>query len=133
MPSYKFHSQPRRALYVRALGNARRELKRVFEEECERRGVTTLSAAEHLGKATGFIANGLSGRSDLTIEAIAEMAHALGRTELEIRIGDHPADKPAGRSNRPVVTRTDEARVLVTGHPATRSTFGHNRLRFLDE
>ena len=82
MISYKSRITPRRRKFVRLIGDIQEELHRVLMDEHEVRGITQADIARMLGKDRSFVSRKMSGRSNMTLETIAELAWALDREIL---------------------------------------------------
>ena len=82
MTSYKSRITPRRRKFVRLIGDIQEELHRVLMDEHEATGITQADIARMLGKDRSFVSRKMSGRSNMTLETIAELAWALDREIL---------------------------------------------------
>ncbi len=82
MTSYKSRITPRRRKFVRLIGDIQEELQRVLMDEHEATGITQADIARALDKHPSVVSRALSGRSNLTLETIAELAWALNREIL---------------------------------------------------
>jgi transcriptional regulator with XRE-family HTH domain len=110
MPSSKFNIDKRRKTYIRLIGDITHQLNTALHEENERRGLTRTQVAEVLGTNKSFVTRKLDGRSNMTLETLADLAYALDRVvSVELR----SREKRPG-SNNPVVS----ASTTGTGEPA---------------
>ena len=101
MPSSKFEIDTRRKAYIRLVGEISHQLNTALREEYERRGLTRTQMAEILGTDKSFITRKLDGRSNMTLETLADMAYALDRAvAIELR-----SRAPREGSNYPVVQK----------------------------
>ena len=68
-----------RRTYVRMIGKIRDELNRALSEEQSRRGLSKADLARAMGRDRAFVTRKLAGSSNMTLETLAAIAHALGR------------------------------------------------------
>lgn len=76
---------PQRKAAIRAIGKAHARLAQMLAEEKAAVGLTKAAIARRLGIDPSALSRRLNGRSNLTLESLAEIAWAAGR-EVEIEL-----------------------------------------------
>jgi hypothetical protein len=94
--SFSLKSDPRRRTYVRLIGEIQRALNSALEEEDAKRGLTQRNIADTLGKNKSVVSRLLSGKKNMTLESLADLAYALNRP---VKVSLPARDFPPG-SNR---------------------------------
>lgn len=125
MPSFRMSVSPKRRAAARFVGHARKVLQKALIEERAKSGMTQAKIARKLGVDRSVVNRQISGKGDITLGGVAELAWALGR-KPELRLVE---STQADGSNLP---RSVETKVEVSdGTPATivrESTAGsHDR------
>jgi transcriptional regulator with XRE-family HTH domain len=79
MPLFRISLTPSRRAAVRFISQVRRAFQRTFAEESKRRGLTQAAIARVIGVHRSVINRELTGRKDITVGRIGELAFAMGR------------------------------------------------------
>ena len=121
MPSSKFEIDTRRKTYVRLVGEISHQLNTALHEEHERRGLTRTHMAEILNTNKSFITRKLDGRSNMTLETLADIAFALDRVVHVQLISRMP---PPGSNHPPPSSSIIQSTATGSTGPTTRFTTG---------
>lgn len=78
MRSFKRQPDNRRSIYLQLAGSIEGQIRQAYAKCHEDFGVTQASIAEKLGVDRSVVHRRLSGRTNMTIETIADMVWALG-------------------------------------------------------
>jgi transcriptional regulator with XRE-family HTH domain len=105
----------RRRTYVRLIGEIQNALQKAFAEEAEKRKLTRTAMAEALGRDKSFVTRKLNGKSNMTLETLADFAYALDRAVKVDLVSRHPnAGTNYGPSASPQFpTQTSSAGIFV--------------------
>lgn len=92
MPSSRPRPSLRRQIYLSLVSKVEGQIRDVFAKRAETEGLTQSAVAEKLGIHRAVVNRRLNGRTNMTIETIADMAWALGAC-VDVDIYD-PAERP---------------------------------------
>lgn len=92
MPSSRPKPNLRRQIYLALVSKVEGQIRDVFAKRAELEGLTQVAVAEKLGVHRAVINRRLNGRTNMTIETIADMAWAIGAC-IDVDIYD-PAERP---------------------------------------
>lgn len=87
MPSFRTKVSARRAVYLALSAQVERQLREAYARKFETGQATQSSIADRLGIDRSAVHRRLTGRTNMTLETLADMAWALDQT-VEVRIGD---------------------------------------------
>jgi transcriptional regulator with XRE-family HTH domain len=79
MPLFRISLTPSRRAAVRFISQVRRAFQRAFAEENKKRGLTQAAIARTIDVHRSVINRELTGRKDITVGRIGELAFAMGR------------------------------------------------------
>jgi len=79
MPLFRISLTPSRRAAVRFISHVRRSFQKALAEEKYKRGLTQSAIAKEIGVHRSVINRELTGRSDITVGRIGELAWAMGR------------------------------------------------------
>lgn len=96
MRSFKRNPDNRRQVYLALVGQVEGQLRDVYAKRHEAGLETQSSVAEKLGVHRSVVHHRLTGRQNMTLETLADMAWALGCC-IAVDIYD-PADRPSNRA-----------------------------------
>lgn len=113
MRSFKRQPDNRRSIYLQLAGSIEGQLRQAYAKGHDEQGVTQASLADKLGVDRSVVHRRLSGRTNMTIETIADMVWALGHcinvnifdphavdsNEFRIEPENHPNYAPQKRAN----------------------------------
>lgn len=123
MGSFSRKPNNRRSVYLKLAGEIEGQLRQAYAKRNEQKRETQVSVAEKLGVDRSAVNRRLVGRTNMTIETIADMVWALGHC-IKVEIFD-PEDHP---SNEHRIVPVDEG-AAETGSSAnaaqTKLTFAH--------
>jgi hypothetical protein len=100
LPSFRTKVSARRAVYLALSAQVERQLREAYARKFAAGEMTQSSISDRLGINRSAVHRRLSGRTNMTLETLADMVWALDQA-IEVRIGDaaeHRAPKDAGRS-----------------------------------
>ncbi|MFO1113036.1 MAG: hypothetical protein U1E38_01200 [Rhodospirillales bacterium] len=80
MPSYLYDIGERSRVVVRFIAHVRSELRNAFVQEQTKRNLKQQAIAEKLGVNRSVISRQLTGRDNMTVRSVAELAWAMGWT-----------------------------------------------------
>jgi|SRR5271165_1081716 len=95
--SFRIKIDPRRRVYVRAIGEIYRVLNEALAEESRKRQLTRKEIAQILGKNKSVVTRAFSGSGNMTLETLSDLAFALNRS---VKISLPPNEIPM-MSNQP--------------------------------
>ena len=91
MPSFRTKVSARRGVYLALSAQVERQLREAYARAFETGLVTQSSVADKLGIDRSAVHRRLTGRTNMTLETLADMVWALDQT-IEVRIGDPRAE-----------------------------------------
>jgi hypothetical protein len=116
--SFQISITPNRRAAGRYVTRVRRSLQKALAEENKKRGLTQSDIARAIGVHRSVINRELSGRADITLGRVAELAWAMGRTptfDLPERV------RTGGANIRAVQPQVDTSGSALTVHPSSIS------------
>ena len=87
MPSFRTKVSARRGVYLALSAQVERQLREAYARKFEAGLATQASIAEKLGIDRSAVHRRLTGRTNMTLETLADMAWALDQA-VEVRIAD---------------------------------------------
>jgi transcriptional regulator with XRE-family HTH domain len=109
LPSSRPQPSARRSLFLRLAGEIEGQLREAYHRRFQAGQLNQSSLAERLDVGRSVISRRLNGRTNMTIETIADMAWALD-LEVEITIRDKRAAGPASAEPVPALMRSEAGR-----------------------
>lgn len=92
MPSSRRTTDLRRRTYLALVSRVESQLRELFAKRCEQDGLSQAALADKLGVNRSVIHRRLTGRSNMTLETLADMAWGVGGC-IDLDIYD-PAERP---------------------------------------
>ncbi|MDP1837843.1 MAG: helix-turn-helix transcriptional regulator [Reyranella sp.] len=127
MTSAKISVDKRRRSYVRLVGDIHHALNQALTEEHAKRGLTKSRISKLLNVGRSAITKQLSGSNNMTLETLADLAHALDR-EVKVSLPERMVVQQSNQVSEPVrkaiVSETEARRPLnfVKAFPATATS-----------
>lgn len=87
MPSFRTKVSDRRGVYLALSAQVERQLREAYARKFEAGQVTQSSIADRLGINRSAVHRRLTGRTNMTLETLADMVWALDQV-IEVRIGE---------------------------------------------
>jgi transcriptional regulator with XRE-family HTH domain len=92
VPSSRAKPNLRRQIYLALVGKVEGQIRDVFTKKAETDGLTQAQVAAKLGVGRSVVHRRLTGRTNMTVETLADMAWAIGAC-IEVDIYD-PLERP---------------------------------------